>query len=213
MAHELLELCSSLEHSEEIQSRTFYACAKAEVLRAEGDYQGSLAAAAGAAHAREELGAGSYGVKLGLVEEIEAAITADPVRAEALVTQLERLSPGETTPFLRAQAARFRANLASGAGDPDHASAVNMFRELSAPFWLAVTLLEQGEWLAGQARTSEATRVLAEAREIFERLARTPMARATRPGYDHCGDHLRMSNRGLLGQRASRRRLTALVAR
>jgi hypothetical protein len=42
-------------------------------------------------------------------------------------------------------------------------AAAERFRELNLPFWLAVTLLEQGEE-AG----------LAEAREIFERLEATP---------------------------------------
>ena len=55
-------------------------------------------------------------------------------------------------------------------------AAVQRFRELGMPFWVAVTLLEQGE-AAG----------LDEAREIFERLEATPwLERATaRPGVGH----------------------------
>jgi hypothetical protein len=49
-----------------------------------------------------------------------------------------------------------------------------MFRELSAPFWLAVSLLEQGERLVAREQTADADRVLAEAREIFERLHARP---------------------------------------
>jgi len=174
LARELLEACASLEDSEEIQSRTSYSLAKAVLLRAEGQYEEALAAAAVAVHARDELSVGSAGVKLGLVEEIEAAAVLDRAKAEALVVALEQLRPGETTPFLRAQAARFRANLDPPADDQDYVAAVTMFRELSMPFWLAVTLLEQGEWLAARGRAGDAALVLTEARQIFERLQARP---------------------------------------
>ena len=39
---------------------------------------------------------------------------------------------------------------------------------------MAVTELEHGEWLVGQGRGDEAEQLLAEAREIFERLEATP---------------------------------------
>ena len=42
------------------------------------------------------------------------------------------------------------------------------------PFWLAVTLLEHAEWLAGRGQPSHAEPLLAEAREIFERLGVRP---------------------------------------
>ena len=49
-----------------------------------------------------------------------------------------------------------------------------LFREIAAPFYLAVTQLEHGEWLTGQGRADEAEPLLAEARETFERLEATP---------------------------------------
>ena len=49
-----------------------------------------------------------------------------------------------------------------------------LFRELAFPFYLAVTLLEQGEWLVAEGRRDEAEPLLAEAREIFERLEAKP---------------------------------------
>jgi hypothetical protein len=42
------------------------------------------------------------------------------------------------------------------------------------PFWLAVSLLEHGEWLVSQRRDSDAEPLLAESREIFERLKAKP---------------------------------------
>ena len=42
-------------------------------------------------------------------------------------------------------------------------------------FWLAVTLLEHGEWLVGgQGRAGDAEPLLAEAHEIFDRLEARP---------------------------------------
>ena len=42
------------------------------------------------------------------------------------------------------------------------------------PSWLALTLLEQGEWLVEQGRADEAEPLLGEAHEIFERLGARP---------------------------------------
>ena len=42
------------------------------------------------------------------------------------------------------------------------------------PFWLALTELEHAESLIGEGRADEAEPLLAEAREIFERLKATP---------------------------------------
>ncbi len=53
-------------------------------------------------------------------------------------------------------------------------TAAGLFRELSAPFWLAVTLLEHGEWLLTQERGGETEQMFAEACEIFERLQAAP---------------------------------------
>jgi hypothetical protein len=52
--------------------------------------------------------------------------------------------------------------------------AAGLFRELAVPFYMAVTQLEHGEWLAGEGRSPEAEPLLAEAREIFERLEAGP---------------------------------------
>lgn len=49
-----------------------------------------------------------------------------------------------------------------------------LFRELGFPFYLAVTLLQQGEWLVAQGRHDDAELLLVEAREIFERLEAKP---------------------------------------
>ena len=58
-------------------------------------------------------------------------------------------------------------------------TAAARFRELGMPFCLAVTLLEHGEWLAAKGQGDEAEPLLAEAREIFERLEARPWLERT----------------------------------
>ena len=60
-------------------------------------------------------------------------------------TGLHRVhSPGSRSPYLDAQARRFRARLAGGEGAA-YAPILERFRALGVPFWVAVTLLEQGD--------------------------------------------------------------------
>ena len=68
-------------------------------------------------------------------------------------------------PFVEAQAQRFRARM-NGDAEGFKAAAAG-FREYGIRFWLAVTLLEQGE-LTGDGA------LLDEARGIFEELQATP---------------------------------------
>ncbi|MBA2385034.1 MAG: hypothetical protein H0V68_10295, partial [Actinobacteria bacterium] len=83
------------------------------------------------------------------------------------------------TTYMRGIAARFlalRGVLADDAAGPDpaFAAAAAAFREISAPFDLAVVELEHAEWLLGQGRGEDAEPLLAEAGEIFERLRARP---------------------------------------
>jgi hypothetical protein len=110
---------------------------------------------------------------------LDAALAAgDLTRAEEVLASLDVLRPGERTPLLRAQEARFRARLLAAQGEAsperDFTTAHGLFRELETEPLLAMTLLEHGEWLAGQDRSAEAAPFLAEAREIFERLEAAP---------------------------------------
>src|SRR5205807_9621234 len=89
------------------------------------------------------------------------------------------IPPGKRPPLLRAQAARFGARLAAARGEDDGVeqgfkTASAIFREYGLTFHLAISELEHGEWLTGKARAEEAEPLLAEAREIFERLEATP---------------------------------------
>ena len=108
-----------------------------------------------------------------MVWAVEVALALGEVgQADELLTMVEELPPGIRSPFLEAQAQRFRARMSDE--EEGFNGAAGGFREYNLPFWLAVAQLEHGEWLAARGRTEEATPRLVEAREIFERLGATP---------------------------------------
>jgi hypothetical protein len=98
--------------------------------------------------------------------------------ARSLLAQLDALRPGELAPYLDAQRSRLRGRLAAAEGadgvEAGFKQAAGAFRELGTPFWLAVTLLEHGEWLVGAGRPTDAEPLLTEARSIFGRLEAAP---------------------------------------
>jgi ATP/maltotriose-dependent transcriptional regulator MalT len=100
-------------------------------------------------------------------------------KAESLIATVDALPAGRYPQLLRAQTARFRAQLAARRDDAPEAErlfkgAAGLFRELAVPFYLAVTELESSEWLVAQGRSDEAEPLLAEACEIFKRLQAKP---------------------------------------
>jgi tetratricopeptide (TPR) repeat protein len=179
-ARDVLALIPEGESARDVQTRAVYQVARAPLLRAEGRFVEALAAGQDAYRTRHEMGLQHQAVKEGLAEALEAAFAlGDLERAEELLGEIEAMRPGELTPYLQAQGARFGARLAAGRSDgervePGFAAAAERFRELSMPFLRAVTQLEHGEWLAGQDRFAEAVPMLDEARETFERLRARP---------------------------------------
>ena len=129
---------------------------------------------------RGQLGIGAQSPREGFILAVETALVlGDRAAAESLLKLVEQLPRGKRPQYLEAHARRFRARLAAAGGQPTEAEqrfkrAAAQFRELAAPFWLAVTLLEYGEWLAAEDRGAESTPLLDEARGLFERLAATP---------------------------------------
>jgi hypothetical protein len=119
-------------------------------------------------------------VKIAFPQALEAALAlGERGRAEQLLASVEALPPGRLAPSLRAHAARFRARVAADDGEVrkaerGFATAAAIFREHGMPFWLAVTITEQGEWLIAEDRVAEAEPLLSEARETFERLGAKP---------------------------------------
>jgi hypothetical protein len=128
----------------------------------------------------EDQGWGHEVSKEAFVLSMEAAVAlGDTVRAEELLSFIDRLPPGYVPQYVRTHASRFRARLAAVAGDAERAEqgfkgAAGSFREMATPFPLAVTQLEYSEWLIRQGRAEEAGPLLTEARDAFERLEAKP---------------------------------------
>jgi class 3 adenylate cyclase/tetratricopeptide (TPR) repeat protein len=179
-ARHLLSLHARYEAAPDVQQQTGYRAAETIVLRAEGKDRQALAAAEEVLSALVEIRPTDQAVKVAFPQALDAALAlGEHQRAEALLATIETLPPGRLAPSLRAHAARFRARLAAEDGESpkaEHgfAAAASTFREFGMPFWLAVTLTEQAEWLVSEDRASEAEPMLTEARGTFERLQAKP---------------------------------------
>jgi tetratricopeptide (TPR) repeat protein len=179
-ADRIMQLCAELENSADLQERGAHLCAKSRLLLIRGDAAEALRSAEDALGVREALGISSEPVKEAFTTAVEAALALGKAdKVEELLGLVERLPRGRLPAFLSAHATRFRARLAVLRGELDKAearfkAAGGLFREIAAPFYLAVTLLEHGEWLVGEGRSEEAKPLLAEAHEIFERLEASP---------------------------------------
>jgi class 3 adenylate cyclase len=177
-ARRLLSLFAFLEGAADRQGQAAYLAAHAVVYRAEGRFAEAVEAGVEAAElSRASFGVGSQIAKQGLVQALEAALAlGDRERAAELLATVDAISRGLRPPYLEAQARRFHARLAGAdeAADSRFAAAEAGFRDLGIVFWLAVTLLEHGEWLLAAGRDGEAEPLLAEAGEVFERLGAVP---------------------------------------
>ncbi len=67
-----------------------------------------------------------------------------------------------------------RAAALRGDAEPGWDEAIAALRGLGEPYWIAIALLERAEWLAEHDRPTELAPLVAEAREIFERLRVPP---------------------------------------
>jgi class 3 adenylate cyclase/tetratricopeptide (TPR) repeat protein len=176
-AARLLSLYEPLRDSADVQNRTSFLAAEASVARADGRLEEALRLGVEAADISRSTGTdASQQIKQGLVVAIEAALAlGERAKGEELVVTIEAAPPGLRSPYLGAQALRFRARLAGSdeAAIEHYDAAAKRFRELGIVFWLAVTLLEHGE-LTGDAA------LLDEAREILEGLRATPWLKRAR---------------------------------
>ena len=175
-----IERLGELEDSADIQERAQFAMGKARVLLGQGQTAEALRLAEKAWAAQSVIGISSESVKEAFVVAVEAALElGEADRVNELIASVDALLPGRSPQFLQAHAARFRASLAGARGEAEETErlfkrASGRFRELSVPFYLAVTELEHAEWLLREQRTDDAAPLLAEASEIFERLGARP---------------------------------------
>jgi tetratricopeptide (TPR) repeat protein len=180
LAKDTMEPFQVFDGAADLQERASYAAAAAMLLRTEGKFADALARGNEALEARGKLGPIYPGVKMGFIEALEAAFALEDLdEVRGILSILDELRAGDTTPFQRAQGERFGARLAAATRDldrvePGFKSAAGLFREIGTPFWLGQTLLEHGEWLVSQDRADDAKPLSDEAREIFERLGAAP---------------------------------------
>jgi tetratricopeptide (TPR) repeat protein len=166
--------------SDNIELRIGFAVIDAEVLRLEGRPKDALETATGIIAAREQLGLNHGAIKRGIVIAVDAALDLDDVAtADDLLGIVRAAKPGEVMPYLRAHTARLAARVSILNAEPEtveqgFASAVEVFRELEMPFDLGVALLDHAEWLVDSGRAEDADALIAEAREIFDRLGARP---------------------------------------
>jgi class 3 adenylate cyclase/tetratricopeptide (TPR) repeat protein len=171
-ARRMLAMFSRLEESTDLQEVTCFFGARSALRLAEGKLREALGDAEAAIEAGRTLGVNQQAVKQAVVDGVEAALElGETDKVEELLAHVESVPPGSRPPYLDAHAKRVRGRLERD--DAKYDEAVSIFRRLSIPFWLGVTLLEKSE-LTGDDES------LAEAREIFEGLKATPwLERAT----------------------------------
>ncbi|HEX5938583.1 MAG TPA: adenylate/guanylate cyclase domain-containing protein [Actinomycetota bacterium] len=179
-AVEAYAVFSDAVDSDDLQERATAAAGSAIIAQAEGRYEDALRHARAALDLQVELGIGHEAMKDAFVEGVEAAMALGrPDEADELLGVVAAIPPGRQSPYLDAQSRRLGAKLADLRGDEADVEAgfkraAGMLRELETPFWMAVTLVEHGEWLVRQQRADDAKALLDEAREVFERLEAVP---------------------------------------
>jgi len=176
--HRLIELLP--EPSAEIQDTASHAVALSTQARAEGRHADALAKADEVLAMIDDLGFEHPMIRFAFVDSLEAAFELGELGSiTRRVEEFHARRPADQLPFPTAQVRRFEALLAARAGEAERAqerfkAAAELLREISARFYLAVVLLEHGEWLTEGGRPEEAEPLLTEAREIFERLGAAP---------------------------------------
>jgi predicted ATPase/class 3 adenylate cyclase len=168
------------EPSAEVQDIGGHAVGRSAHARAEGRHADALAQAEQVLAMGDDLGFEHPYNRLAFVDALEVALEVgdlDSIRRH--VEEFRQRRPADQLPFGVGQVRRFEALLAARAGENERAeerfrSAAEILREISARFYLAVVLLEHGEWLVQNGHPEEAEPLLTEARETFERLGAKP---------------------------------------
>jgi tetratricopeptide (TPR) repeat protein len=178
VAERLVAMRESARGSAGVIERLDYHGGRSIVARARGDHEEARRATAEVVAVAETLGTAHETVREGLLQALELEFEQGELdRAEALIATMTSQSPRNG--YLHVMLSRFRARLYAARGEVETADqafseAARTLRDYGTPFALAAALLEHAELLVSAGRGEETTPLLAEAREIFERLRATP---------------------------------------
>jgi len=180
-ARRAFESVAAFADSASLQDRAVYVVTEIHALLAESEPQMALALLE---DARADLVDHADAIWIDLLLVETALAMGDITRASGVLVAVDAIPPGSAGPVIRAQATRFRGQIAAVEGDAQRAEdsfkvSGAAFREYGMVFLLACTQLEQAEWLLTEGRAEEAATLVTEAREIFERLRATPWLERT----------------------------------
>jgi tetratricopeptide (TPR) repeat protein len=167
-----------LEASQDVQALQTLALGRATIAQFRGDSEDALSSAQLAIDTLDQTGVVTQ-IEVAYAIVVDATIDlGDLDRAGALLAEMEEVSAGSGSPFLRAEIARIRGRVSGLRGDSVAAArafeeAVARFRAMGLRFHLAVALSDFGRSLEAEGRAEEAGPIRAEAREIFEDLQAT----------------------------------------
>ncbi|HEV3123128.1 MAG TPA: adenylate/guanylate cyclase domain-containing protein [Candidatus Dormibacteraeota bacterium] len=175
----IMELCLPLEASSDRQVHTLALSVRAQRQAFDGQLSEALATAGDLLEEMFHLGSADDAWQIFKIGIDAALALGDLDRADALVRRVDQARGRECSTWLRGLAQHARGRIAAARGQhdrvvPSFAAALQALRSIDVPFDLAVTLLEQGEWLAGQGRRDDAGPLLMEAQGIFESLKAAP---------------------------------------
>ncbi|MDQ3379195.1 MAG: AAA family ATPase [Actinomycetota bacterium] len=172
MAAGLMRDWAALEHSADVILESCRIWAQALRAAAEGRNDDVLALA----RSRIEAPANTGDIEGHL--DLAGEATTEPDSAHLLGDLLDLAEAADVPkpPSTVARQARLRAKVAALRGDdtPEFGRAVALLRESDSRVELAMTLVEQAEWLVARGRAEEAAPGLEEARQIFEPLRAKP---------------------------------------
>ena len=190
------ELTSARAHLERIDSwvdaeneelLACHAAASLALLLAEGNAEGAFDRGRSMLErSLKRLSAAHETVRYGWPATLQAALQLGRLaEAHELLAMLTERPPGHLPPYLRAQLIRGRAMVAGAEGEhegveTDLQGAIERFRQLGYPYWLAVAEADLAQWLIGRGRAGEASPLLAEALATFSSLGALPALRAPR---------------------------------
>jgi class 3 adenylate cyclase/predicted ATPase len=185
-ARSRLDRMAAWEHTEDADRRAIHEAVAVTAALAAGRFDDALELGQRMLiDAIDTLGAAQESVRQAWPDTLHAALALDRCEeALALVGMLADRPPGNVPPYLRAHLLRARAltNGALGhneAVEADLSAAIDSFGRIGAPYWVAVSQIDLGTWLAGQGRLRDPATFLGAARDTLQRLGAAPaLARA-----------------------------------